>query len=168
MSVEFNREIFQSCVRVFTLYPKTYLIWYSKSEPAKHGLESFLSFVIFSKFYKISTKVIKLDIITVHAFVEFIIILFIVIIFILYQLHNWYTIIRFLKTYCNRLQSCLKVKYCHHCLFIKYVNHSGQSKLLQTLKINSFRTSNQDGGIGRHAFPPHATTKRITTGSQKK
>ena len=31
-----------------------------------------------------------------------------------------------------------------------------------TLKIHANRTSVQDGGIGRHALPPHTTIRRIT------
>ena len=33
---------------------------------------------------------------------------------------------------------------------------------------NKTRTSDQDGGVGRHASPPHTTIQKITTRSQNK
>ena len=39
--------------------------------------------------------------------------------------------------------------------------------MITTLK-QCLRTSAQDGGIGKHASGPHATTERITTGPQNK
>ena len=41
------------------------------------------------------------------------------------------------------------------------------NKNIQWLK-DMKETSGQDGGVGRHASPPHTTTERITTWSQNK
>ena len=37
-----------------------------------------------------------------------------------------------------------------------------------SFKIGLLETSGQDGGIGRHASPPHTTKERITTKPQNK
>ena len=40
--------------------------------------------------------------------------------------------------------------------------------VMRTFKIYSFRTSGQDGGIGKHDLSPYTTTAKITTRLQNK
>ena len=52
-----------------------------------------------------------------------------------------------------------------------YIVSKGVLNLIYLLKRYETRelwNSSQDGGVGRHASPPPATTKRITTKSQNK